>query len=96
MAAAGGIGGLIEVAMKEHGCECLLSSGGASVYTYSVNVHIRIFLAGGLNPCNSVWESGVFKVFVTYFLKLSASEGSGHGIELDDDKSNLREVRKVP
>ena len=96
MASAGTVSSLVEVAMQEHGGSTLLSASRTTEDTHVVGIHIGIFLCRSLDPQFAVGEAGILQVLVANLLKLLASVGSAHGIELHHDEAEFGKGRGCP
>ena len=96
VAAAGTVGGLVEVAVEEDCGGALLTSGGATIDTHSVCVHIRILLGCCLDPGDAVGEAGVLQVLVAHLLEFLAAVAGAHGVELDHDEAQFGQRGGVP
>ena len=96
VAATGGIGGLVEVAMPEDGGHGVLPTGGAAVDAHAVDVHIGILSGGSLDPGDAVGQSGILQVLVAHLLELAGAERGGHGVELHHDEAQLGQLGHAP
>ena len=96
VAAAGGIGSLVEVAMQEDGGGGLLTTGGGTEDAYVVGIHVGVFLGSGTNPSLAVGEAGILEVLIAHLLELLATPRGAHAVELHDDEAELGQRGHIP
>ena len=89
MAAASAVGGLVEIAVEQDCCGALLTTSGAAVDAYAVNIHIGILGSCGFNPSDAIGEAGILEVLVTHLFELLAAVAGAHRIELYDDEAQV-------
>lgn len=96
MAAARGIGSLVEVAMQEDGGSGLLTTCGSTEDTYVVGIHKGVFLGSGTNPSLAVGEASILEVLIAHLLELLATPRGAHAVELYDDETKLSQWGHIP
>ena len=82
--------------MQQYGGGTLLSACRTTVDCHIIRIHIRILLGRSLDPELTVRESGILQVLVANLLKLLATIGSSHRIELNYDKTEFSKRSGIP
>ena len=89
MAARGGNGGFVEVAVEEKRSERTLATGGVAVDAEPVDIVPGVFGGGGFVPVYAIGEAGVADVFPADIVESLGAIGGAHAVHLDDDEAEF-------
>src|ERR1700743_1183624 len=82
--------------MKQQSAQRILTAGRSTVYPDTGSIRIRVFCRQRLYPSYPVGETCIGQVLPAYVMESLAAVGRAHAIDLDNDKTHLRNALHFP